>query len=64
MTKYLLPLALAFSLSATSSLALAGKRCPWNDKEEPENARICKDGTIQVCKDGQWISLGTKCKAH
>ena len=63
MTRHLITLALALGLSAVGSTALAGKRCPWNDKEEPENARICKAGTLQVCKDGQWVSLGTKCSA-
>jgi hypothetical protein len=63
MTRHLITLALALSLSAPGSTALAGKRCPWNDKEEPENAKICKAGTMQVCKDGQWVSLGTKCSA-
>ena len=64
MTRYLLPLALAFTLSATSSAAFAGKRCPWNDKELPEGSRVCKGGTIQQCKDGQWVSLGIKCTAR
>jgi hypothetical protein len=63
MSKNLLLLAFAISLGATSSSALAGKPCPWNDKEQPEKSRICKAGTIQVCNDGQWVSLGIKCTA-
>ncbi len=64
MTRYLTLLALAVTLFATGTPALAGKRCPWNDKEQPEKSTICKGGTIHRCEDGQWISLGTKCTAR
>ena len=64
MTRYLIPLALALTLSAMGSSAFAGKRCPWNDKELAEGSRVCKAGTIQECHDGQWQSLGIKCTAR
>ena len=64
MTRYLISLALAFSLSATSSAAFAGKPCPWNDQQLPEKSKVCKAGTIQQCQDGQWVSLGIKCTAR
>lgn len=61
MTKQLLALALACALSSLSPIALAGKPCPWNDKQLPEKSKVCKAGTIQQCKDGQWESTGIKC---
>ena len=63
MSKNPLLLAVALILGATGTAALAGKPCPWKDKQEPEKSRICKAGTIQECQDGQWVSLGTKCSA-
>lgn len=63
MKKHSILLAFALTLSASGTTALAGKPCPWNDKEQPEKSRICKAGTIQVCHDGQWVSLGIKCTA-
>lgn len=63
MSKNLILAAVAIALSATGSSALAGKPCPWNDREQPEKSRVCKAGTMQVCKDGQWVSLGIKCTA-
>jgi hypothetical protein len=64
MTKQLLALALACALSSLSPIALAGKPCPWNDKQLPEQSRVCKAGTMQQCKDGQWESTGIKCTAR
>jgi len=64
MTRNLTLLALAFALLASGTPALAGKRCPWNDKEQPEKSTVCKGGTVHRCEDGQWISLGTKCTAR
>jgi hypothetical protein len=61
MTRHLITLALAFGLSAVGSTALAGKPCPFDDKHRPEKSRVCRAGTIHVCEDGQWISLGIKC---
>lgn len=63
MTRNLLLLALAFTLSAIGPTALAGKPCPYNDKMQPEKSRVCKAGTIQQCEDGQWKSLGIKCSS-
>ena len=61
MIRHPILLALAFALSAIGSTAHAGKPCPYNDKLHPEQSRVCKAGTIQVCEDGQWKSLGIKC---
>ena len=61
MIKQLSALALACALSSLSPIALAGKPCPWNDKQLPEKSKVCKAGTIQQCKDGQWESTGVKC---
>lgn len=61
MTRHLIIVAVAFCLAAIGSTAYAGLPCPYNDKEHPEKSRVCKAGTIQVCEDGQWISLGIKC---
>ena len=64
MTKRLLGLALAIATSALAGGAHAGLPCPWNDKQLPEGSKICKGGTINVCRDGQWTSLGTQCTAR
>ena len=64
MTKQLLALALACGLSSLSPIALAGKPCPWNDKQLPENSRVCRAGTINQCTDGKWESTGVKCTAR
>jgi len=61
MTKYLITLAVAFGLSSAGSTAFAGKSCGHDDKKLPEKSRICKYGSIHVCEDGQWVSLGIKC---
>lgn len=64
MLKQLSALALACGLLSLSPIALAGKPCPWNDKQLPEKSKVCKAGTIQQCKDGQWESTGIKCTAR
>ena len=64
MTRQLITLALALGLSSIGSAALAGKPCPFNDKEQPEKSRVCRAGTIQQCEDGQWVSLGIKCTSR
>ncbi len=64
MTRHLITLALAFTLSAIGSPALAGKPCPFNDKEMPEKSKVCRAGTIQQCQDGQWVNLGIKCSSR
>jgi len=61
MTGHLIIAAFAPGLSAVGSAAYAGNRCPFNDKELPEKSKVCRAGTIQVCEDGQWRSLGIKC---
>ena len=64
MTKIFLGLALAIGLGALASSAYAGLPCPWNDKQLPEGSKICKGGRVNICRDGQWSSLGTKCSAR
>lgn len=61
MTRRLITLAVAFGLSALGSTAFAGKPCPFSDKQQPEKSKVCRAGTIHVCEDGQWKSLGIKC---
>ena len=61
MTKQWIALAAACGLFSLSQIALAGKPCPWNDKQLPEGSKVCKAGTMQQCKDGQWKSLEIKC---
>ena len=63
MIKLLSALVLACGLLSLSPIALAGKPCPSNDKQLPEKSRVCKNGTVQQCKDGQWESTGVKCTA-
>jgi hypothetical protein len=57
-------LTLAFCLSAVGSPALAGKPCPFNDKQLPEESKVCRAGTIQQCEDGKWVDLGIKCTSR
>ncbi len=64
MTRHLINLAVAFCLCAVGSIAFAGKTCPFDDQMRPEKFRVCKAGTIHVCEDGQWISLGIKCTSQ
>ncbi len=61
MSKQLIALAAACGLLSLSSIAFAGKPCPWNDKQLPEKSRVCKAGTMQECVAGQWQSTGVKC---
>jgi hypothetical protein len=61
MTKPLLVLAAACTLFSISSTAFAGLPCPFNDKKHAEGTKLCRNGTIQQCKDGQWVDLGMKC---
>ncbi len=64
MIKHFMLLAVAIGLFSIGSAAQAGKPCPWNDKQYPEQSKICRAGTIHQCEDGQWISLGTKCASN
>ena len=64
MTRHLITLALALALSAIGFPALAGKPCPFNDKELPEKSKVCRAGTIQQCEDGKWVDLGMKCTSR
>jgi hypothetical protein len=61
MTRHLITLVVALGLCTFGSAAFAGKPCPWNDKKQPEKSKVCMYGTLHVCEDGQWVSLGTKC---
>lgn len=61
MTRHLITLAVAFGLCATGSTAFAGKSCPFEDTKKPEKSKVCRYGTMHVCEDGQWVSLGIKC---
>ncbi len=63
MTKQLLALAAACALFSIGSTAFAGAPCPFNDKKQPEGTKLCRNGTIQQCQDGQWINLGMKCSS-
>ena len=64
MSRQLIALAAACGLLSLSSVAFAGKPCPWNDKQVPEKTKVCKAGTIQQCVDGQWHSTGVTCTSR
>lgn len=65
MTRDLIMLIAAFSLFAIGSSAFAaGLSCPYNDKMHPEKSRVCRDGMLYVCEDGQWKRLGVRCSSR
>jgi hypothetical protein len=61
MTRHFIMLALTLGLLSTGSAAHAGKGCPWNDKHQPEKSKICRQGNLYQCEEGQWVNLGIKC---
>jgi hypothetical protein len=64
MTKQLKIAAAALALFSIGSSAHAGLPCPFNDKNLPEQTKVCRAGTIHRCEDGQWINLGIKCTSN
>lgn len=54
----------AFSVLAASSIALANDgKCMANDRRVPENATTCRYGVTWICKDGEWVRIGSSCSS-